>query len=60
MRSEGCMKTDDFDYELPKELIAQTPLEKRDNSRLPHESVKRKRCDCEGSGPCRGRKHNSN
>ena len=28
------MKTDDFDYELPEELIAQTPLEKRDNSRL--------------------------
>ena len=23
-----------FDYELPKELIAQTPLEKRDSSRL--------------------------
>ena len=28
------MRTDDFDYELPKELIAQTPLEKRDESRL--------------------------
>ena len=28
------MKTDDFDYELPKELIAQTPLMKRDESRL--------------------------
>ena len=28
------MKTDDFDYELPKELIAQTPLKKRDESRL--------------------------
>ena len=28
------MKTDDFDYELPKELIAQTPLIKRDESRL--------------------------
>ena len=28
------MKTDDFDYILPEELIAQTPLEKRDNSRL--------------------------
>ena len=27
-------KTDDFDYELPEELIAQTPLEKRDSSRL--------------------------
>ena len=28
------MKTSDFNYELPKELIAQTPLEKRDASRL--------------------------
>lgn len=28
------MKTDDFDYYLPKELIAQTPLSKRDNSRM--------------------------
>ena len=28
------MKTDDFDYELPEELIAQTPLEKRDDSKL--------------------------
>lgn len=28
------MKTDDFDYELPMELIAQTPLDKRDSSRL--------------------------
>ena len=28
------MKTDDFDYELPEELIAQTPLEKRDSSRM--------------------------
>lgn len=28
------MKTDDFDYYLPSELIAQTPLEKRDQSRL--------------------------
>ena len=28
------MKVDDFDYELPEELIAQTPLEKRDESRL--------------------------
>lgn len=28
------VKTDDFDYELPEELIAQTPLEKRDNSKL--------------------------
>ncbi len=28
------MKTSDFFYNLPEELIAQTPLEKRDNSRL--------------------------
>lgn len=28
------MKTSDFYYELPHELIAQTPLEKRDSSRL--------------------------
>lgn len=28
------MKTDEFDYELPERLIAQTPLEKRDASRL--------------------------
>ena len=28
------MKLDDFDYELPKELIAQTPSEKRDECRL--------------------------
>ena len=28
------MKTDDFDFYLQEELIAQTPLEKRDNSRL--------------------------
>lgn len=28
------MKTDDFDYYLPEALIAQTPLAKRDNSRL--------------------------
>ena len=28
------MKTDDFDYYLPDELIAQTPLAKRDESRL--------------------------
>lgn len=30
------MKTSDFYYELPEELIAQTPLEKRDGSRLLH------------------------
>ena len=28
------MKTHDFFYDLPEELIAQTPLEKRDTSRL--------------------------
>ena len=30
----GRVKTDDFDYYLPEELIAQTPLKKRDDSRL--------------------------
>ena len=37
------MKTSDFDYELPEELIAQTPIEPRDHSRLmiipPHEGA---------------------
>ena len=28
------MKTDDFDFALPENLIAQTPLEKRDDSKL--------------------------
>lgn len=28
------MKTDDFNFDLPQHLIAQTPIEKRDNSRL--------------------------
>ncbi|MBQ2597331.1 MAG: S-adenosylmethionine:tRNA ribosyltransferase-isomerase, partial [Oscillospiraceae bacterium] len=28
------LKTHDFYYELPPELIAQTPLEQRDSSRL--------------------------
>ena len=28
------MKKSDFDFYLPEELIAQTPLEKRDSSRL--------------------------
>ena len=28
------MKTDDFDYYLPEELIAQVPLEHREESRL--------------------------
>lgn len=30
----GPMKLSDFNYHLPEELIAQTPLEKRDHSRL--------------------------
>ena len=30
----GPMRTDDFDYCLPPELIAQTPVEPRDSSRL--------------------------
>ena len=30
------MKTSDFNYDLPEELIAQTPLERRDGSRLMH------------------------
>ena len=29
-----CMKTDDFDYYLDENLIAQTPLKKRDDSKL--------------------------
>ena len=28
------MKTSDFDYNLPEELIAQTPIKDRDHSRL--------------------------
>ena len=28
------MKTEDFNYDLPEELIAQTPLDKRDTSRM--------------------------
>lgn len=28
------IKTSDFDYNLPEELIAQTPIEKRDNSKM--------------------------
>ena len=30
----NIMKTDDFDYYLPEELIAQVPLEHREESRL--------------------------
>lgn len=32
--SEKHLTTEDFDYDLPKELIAQTPLKERDQSRL--------------------------
>lgn len=32
--SENAIKTKDYDYYLPEELIAQTPMEKRDESRL--------------------------
>ena len=34
MEQTAAMKTSDFWYDLPEELIAQTPLEKRDTSRL--------------------------
>ncbi len=30
----SIVKTSDFDYELPKELIAQTPIEPRDHARM--------------------------
>lgn len=37
MRKEGYrVKTSDFYYDLPQELIAQTPLRRRDSSRLLH------------------------
>ncbi len=29
-----CLRTSDYDYQLPQELIAQTPIEPRDHSRL--------------------------
>ncbi|WP_057876263.1 tRNA preQ1(34) S-adenosylmethionine ribosyltransferase-isomerase QueA [Liquorilactobacillus aquaticus] len=32
--SEEHLTTEDFDYDLPQELIAQTPLEERDHSRM--------------------------
>ncbi|KRN06041.1 S-adenosylmethionine tRNA ribosyltransferase-isomerase [Liquorilactobacillus sucicola DSM 21376 = JCM 15457] len=32
--SEEHLTTEDFDYDLPQELIAQTPLKKRDHSRM--------------------------
>ena len=34
------MKTSDFYYDLPQELIAQDPLEDRSSSRLMHLSLK--------------------
>ena len=34
MKEVYNLKTDDFDYYLPDELIAQTPIEKRDESKL--------------------------
>jgi S-adenosylmethionine:tRNA ribosyltransferase-isomerase len=34
MDTQAELKTSDFDYELPQELIAQTPAEPRDSSRL--------------------------
>lgn len=34
MKRENVLKTSDFYYDLPQELIAQTPLEQRDASRL--------------------------
>ena len=37
------MRLDEFDYDLDKELIAQTPLEKRDGSRLMVLDCKRKK-----------------
>ena len=33
MKTEN-LRTDDFNYDLPSELIAQSPLEKRDSSKL--------------------------
>lgn len=36
MAAKNNMKKSDFYFELPEELIAQTPLEKRDSSRLLH------------------------
>ena len=35
-KEKQSMKTNDFSYELPQELIAQTPCEQRDGSRMLH------------------------
>ena len=32
--TQGALRTSDFDYDLPESLIAQTPIEPRDHSRL--------------------------
>lgn len=32
--TRNIMNTEDFNFHLPEELIAQTPLEKRDSSKL--------------------------
>ena len=34
MKRDDKMTTEDFDFDLPENLIAQTPLKKRDSSRL--------------------------
>ena len=34
MQDRLMTKTSDYYYDLPQELIAQTPLERRDSSRL--------------------------
>ena len=38
MVNSRAMKTSDFDFNLPEELIAQYPLEQRTSSRLMHVS----------------------
>ena len=48
MKTDGPMKTDDLDFELPPELIAQTPAKDRAGSRLLH--YRRGKDVPEGSG----------
>ena len=48
------MKTDDFDFYLPENLIAQTPLEKRDSSKLL--VLDKETGNIQGHGSTRGRK----